>query len=614
VSDHSPAPGNVDVDALLQRYRIERERRASAQTQRHYRDIEDFTALAVDPHAVSVERAPLRDTVDVLVVGGGFGGLLVAAQLRQGGVRTVRIVEAGSDVGGTWYWNRYPGAACDVESYIYLPLLEETGYMPVERYSKAAEIRAHAQRIARHFGLYDNACLATQVNALVWDASSACWRVTTNRGDDMRARFVVLATGPLNRPKLPDIPGIEHFQGHAFHTSRWDYQYTGGSATEPLQRLRDKRVAIIGTGATAVQCIPPLAQSAKHLYVFQRTPSSISPRNNSRTDPAWVAGLQPGWQRQRMASFTEVLAGNISTEDLVGDGWTVLTHAVREMLQAGVDTDPAVLLQRADLERMAQLRERVQQQVHDPATAAGLKPWYSLFCKRPCFHDEYLEVFNRSNVTLVDTAGCGVTAIDATAVIADGRRFPVDCLIFATGFDVSSDFAKRASLDIIGVAGLTLTQKWASGMATLHGMHARGFPNCFIIGHAQSGMSANFPHMLSEQAEHIAYIVDKCNLTGIRSVEASAQAEQLWVDTILRMGESRRRFLESCTPGYYNNEGEVSEQLARSFSFGAGPVAFIDLLRGWRQADVLEGLELDATHSCVAEEKSHACGAEEKSL
>ncbi len=595
----SSAPTAPSMDEIRERYRIERLRRTPGDGERTYHDVgqdigKKFSRLLDDPYGAAPPRAALNDAVDVLVVGGGFGGLLTAARMRQAGVAKVRIVEAASDVGGTWYWNRYPGAACDIESYIYFPLLEETGYMPVERYSKAAEIRAHCKRIAERFRLYDDACFSTQVTSLEWDAAASRWLVETDRGDRMQARFVVLTTGPLNRPKLPTIPGIESFAGHSFHTSRWDYAYTGGSATEPLDGLNDKRVGIIGTGATAIQCVPPLAAAAKHLYVFQRTPSSVDARNNSPTDPNWVASLEPGWQQRRIESFTSQLAGHLAVEDLVGDGWTVLARAVREKFAANpANADPAALLEEADMEKMVQIRERMSSIVNDPATAEALKPWFSLFCKRPCFHDEYLQVFNRANVTLVDTAGRGVERITAAGVVAAGVEYPLDCLIFATGFEVATDFSRRSGFAVRGVGGLSLTDKWDGGMVTLHGMHSRGFPNCFVLSHSQSGMSANFPHMLDEQSKHVAHIVEYCLGHGTAVIETTAEAEQAWVDTIMMQSERRRKFLEACTPGYYNNEGRASEAASRSASYGAGPVAFIELLREWRQEGSFAGLELD---------------------
>ena len=595
-SEDNPAP---DLAALRERYRIERERRSPTETARAYRDVSDgFGHLLADPYGTVADRAPLTDTVEVAIVGGGLGGLLTGAQLRQAGIEDIRIIEAGSDIGGAWYWNRYPGAACDVESYIYMPLLEETGYMPVERYSKAAEIRAHCQRIANHFGLYERVCLSTQVTALDWNAKDALWDITTDRGDRMRARFVVLTTGPLNRPKLPDIPGIESFQGHHFHTSRWNYDYTGGSATMPMDGLADKRVGVIGTGATAIQCIPPLATSAGNLFVFQRTPSSVDARNNAPTDPAWAENLEPGWQKRRIESFTHQLAGNLAEPDLVADGWTVLAQAVREKLAAGASVgDAASLLEQADFEKMVQIRERIDAIVKDRPTAEALKPWFSLFCKRPCFHDEYLGVFNRPNVTLVDTQGRGVEAVTPNGVIVGGVEYPLDCLIYATGFETATDYSKRSGFAIRGVGGGTLTEKWADGMSSLHGMHTRGFPNCFVVGSAQSGMSANFPHMIDEQARHIAYLVRTARDEGVATIESTEAAEHEWTQAIVTNGERRRRFLEACTPSYYNNEGQPSDVSARNAPFPPGPTVFIELLRAWRDDGKLEGLERNGAHA-----------------
>ncbi len=583
---------STDLDALRERYRTEREHRAGAAV-REYRDVGLDTHLLVDPYTAPAERTPLDEETEVLIVGAGFGGLLAAGRLREAGVDDFRIVEAGGDVGGTWYWNRYPGAACDVESYIYFPLLEETGYMPVERYSKAAEIRAHGKRIADHYQLYPRSLFSTKVSALDWDEQAARWVVTTDRGDRIAARFVVLTTGPLNRPKLPAIPGIETFAGHSFHTSRWDYAYTGGTATEPMAGLADKMVGIIGTGATAVQCVPPLAASAKQLFVFQRTPSSVDARNNSLTDPVWAATLTPGWQQRRRDSFDAQLQGELHIPDEVGDGWTVLARAIREMLannpQAATEGN---LLERADLETMVRVRERIGSIVEDPATAEALKPWFSLYCKRPCFHDWYLQTFNRANVALVDTHGRGVERVTERGLVVDGREYPLDCLIFATGFEVSADYSKRAGFQMRGRGGVTLADKWAEGLSTYHGLHTRGFPNAFFVSQQQSGMSANFPQMLDQQSRHIAHIVAVCRARGVASVEASAAAESDWVDTIVDLSVDRQKFLESCTPGYYNNEGQVSAAMARSHPYGRGPAAFNKLLAEWREKGDFAGLEL----------------------
>ena len=601
MTDSLIASDKLDIEALRARYRQERDRRLPhGDTDRRSRAATDgFAHLLTDPYGRAPDREPVDDEVDVLVIGGGFGGLLTAARLREAGIERIRIVEAGSDVGGTWYWNRYPGAACDVESYIYFPLLEETGYMPTERYAKAPEIREHCVRIARHFDLYRHGLFSTQVTSLDWNATLARWAVETDQGDRMRARFVVLTTGPLNRPKLPDIPGIESFAGHTFHTSRWDYNYTGGSATEPMTKLFDKRVGIIGTGATAIQCVPPLARAAKQLDVFQRTPSSVDARNNAPTDPEWVKSLTPGWQQRRMENFTAQFTQALPAHDEVGDGWTVLAAAVRTKIMA----DPAKMarvgevLEESDFEKMVQIRDRIDSIVEHPATADALKPWFSLYCKRPCFHDEYLQMFNRDNVTLVDTDGRGVERVTAHGLVVKGKEYPLDCLIFATGFDVASGYAERAGMKIHGVGGQSLTDKWQDGLATYHGMHARGFPNMFVVSQAQAGMSPNFPHMLAEQTTHIAHIIGQCQERGIASIEASEAAERSWVETILAMSEDRHKFLAECTPGYYNNEGRISDADARAAPYGAGPIEFVALLKAWREAGDMAGLELDGSHA-----------------
>ena len=598
----------LDLDALRDRYAREREARVvTDETQRQYRDIEQgFAHLLDDPYGTAPLRAAVAEDIDVFIVGGGFGGLLTGARLREAGVGKIRIAEVGSDFGGTWYWNRYPGAACDIESYIYFPLLEETGYMPVERYSKAEEIRQHCRRIAERFDLYRDALFSTQVSGIEWDGEDARWTVTTDKGDCLRARFVVLTTGPLNRPKLPDIPGIESFEGHSFHTSRWDYAYTGGTATEPMTKLAHKRVGIIGTGATAIQCVPPLARDAKHLTVFQRTPSAVDPRDNGPTDPDWWASLPPGWQQERTENFSAQFTQALPPTDLVRDGWTVLARAMREKVaQAGPGADYTALHDLADFEKMQMTRDRVDSIVEDRETAEKLKAWYSVYCKRPCFSDNYLQAFNRPGVTLVQTGRAGVERITPTGAIVEGMEYPLDCLVFATGFDTSSSYAKRSGgMTINGVGGLSLNKKWENGLSTLHGMHTRGFPNCFVISQAQAGMSPNFPHMLGEQTEHIAHIVERCLAKGIGAVEPTEEAEGDWVKQIIAGVIARRKQLEDCTPGYYNNEGRASATGAKSGVYGAGPIEFAKLLRQWREQGDFAGLELDGENARGSGEKT----------
>jgi cyclohexanone monooxygenase len=589
---------DFDPDALREKYRAERDKRLRAEGNEQYQEIKgQFAHYLDDPYVERLERAPLTDEVEVVVIGGGFGGMLAAARLREAGVKDIRMIEKGGDFGGTWYWNRYPGAACDVESYIYLPLLEEIGYLPVEKYSKAPEILAHSRAIGRHFGLYDNACFQTEVTALHWDETAARWTILTNRGDAMKARFVVMANGPLHRPKLPGIPGVETFKGHSFHTSRWDYGYTGGDSNGGLEGLRGKRVGIIGTGATAVQCVPHIAQAAERLYVFQRTPSSIDVRANRPTDPDWAKSLEPGWQQRRMDNFNVLVSGGYEPEDLVNDGWTdiirnLLILARGNQGEGETPGDPSAIVELADFKKMEQIRARVSSVVQDPAVAEALKPYYRQFCKRPCFHDEYLDAFNRPGVSLVDTGGRGVERITENAIMANGQAYEIDCLIYATGFEVGTDYTRRSGYQLHGRDGLTLTEKWADGVATLHGIHSRGFPNCFIMSNSQSGFTVNYPHMLNEQGKHIAYVVSEAAARQARTVEVSEAAEAAWVQTIMDLAVMRQKFAEECTPGYYNNEGQPSVSAVRNGPYGAGPIAFVKVLEDWRADGGLPGLEL----------------------
>ena len=590
---------DFDPEALKAKYLAERDKRLRADGNEQYQEIAGQYAHYLDDPYVEpgFTREPLTDEVDVVVIGGGFGGLLAGARLREAGVDGIRMIEKGGDFGGTWYWNRYPGAACDIESYIYLPLLEEIGYLPVEKYSRAPEILKHSRAIGEHFDLYRDVCFQTEVTGMEWDDVASRWTIRTNRGDAMKARHVVMANGPLHRPKLPGIPGVETFKRHSFHTSRWDYGYTGGDPNGNLTGLEGKRVGIIGTGATAVQCVPHVAAAAKQLYVFQRTPSSIDVRANRPTDPGWAGSLQPGWQQHRMDNFNALVSGGFAEEDLVNDGWTDIIGNLITLMRRSSESgrspeDLATTMQLADFQKMESVRARVDAVVQDKATAEALKPWYNQFCKRPCFHDEYLDAFNRPNVHLIDTQGRGVERITETGIVANGQEYEIDVLIYATGFEVGTGYTRRAGYDVTGRGGITLSRKWEDGVSTLHGMHSRGFPNCYIMSNSQSGFTANYPHMLNEQSKHLAYIVNHAVDRQIRVVEASQEAEDAWVQTIIDSAMMRQKFQEECTPGYYNNEGKPSALAARNGSYGRGPVAFVKLLEAWRQAGTLEGLEL----------------------
>jgi cyclohexanone monooxygenase len=592
---------DFDPHALREKYRQERDKRLRPEGNDQYVEVTGKFAHYVDDPYVEpgFNREPLTDEIDVAIIGAGFGGLLAGARLREAGMKSLRVIEAGGDFGGTWYWNRYPGAQCDIESYCYLPLVEELGYMPKEKYSYAPEIYEHSQRIAKHYNLYENAAFQTRVTGMTWDEDAARWIITTDRGDAMRARFVITATGPLNRPKLPAIPGIETFEGHTFHTSRWDYEYTGGSHAGGLTKLADKRVALIGTGATAIQSVPHVGAHAKQLYVFQRTPSSVDLRGNKPTDPEWAKTLKPGWQRARRENFNNMVIGVPVEEDLVSDGWTEIFRTLAAGFALGNDKkknapeDAGLRAEMADFVKMNKIRARVDQTVTDPATAEALKPWYRQFCKRPTFNDDYLPTFNRPNVKLVDTSdGKGVERITRTGVVVGGVEYEVDCIIFSTGFEVGTSWVRRQGYDVVGKDGQVLSDYWAGGMKTLHGFSSHGFPNYFLMGMSQNGGSVNLTSVLDDQAQHISYIIKEVMGRGHRYAEPTVEAEAAWVAEIRRLSGMGLDFLEACTPGYYNAEGQIRNRGGGlgGESYAPGANAFNALIGKWREQGDMEGL------------------------
>ena len=595
---------DFDPDALRERYRQERDKRLRDDGENQYLEAaENFAHYAdEDPYTAQAPRDPIQRDVNVVVVGGGFSGLMAAARLKERGVEDVLLIEAGGDFGGTWYWNRYPGAQCDIESYCYLPLLEETGYMPKEKYSFAPEIFEHTRRVGEYFGLYELALFQTRVKDAAWQEDRKRWRLTTDRGDVLDARFLIQATGPANRPKLPQIPGIDRFEGHSFHTARWDYEYTGGDHQGNLHKLADKRVGIIGTGATAIQCIPFLGKHAKDLYVFQRTPSSVDQRGNSQTDREWYAGLKPGWQRERRENFAAVLAGQNFTVDLVADGWTDIARRIglslmnRRSDAGNLDMEEISLRSEvADFQKMNEIRARVDAEVGKAEAAEALKPWYRQFCKRPTFNDDFLATFNRDNVHLVDvSASKGVDGITEKGVLANGEEIELDCLIFATGFEITTSAHRRVDFDTRGRNGQSLYDHWGEGFRTLHGLSSHGFPNWFTIGINQNGLSPNMTAMFDDQAVHVSYIIHEVQKRGATTIEVDSEAEKAWVEEIVRLaGGGNAEFLEACTPGYYNREGQVGKGVSMQNSpYAPGINAFNDLLARWREAGTLDGMTL----------------------
>ncbi|OQR63403.1 monooxygenase [Streptomyces maremycinicus] len=584
---------------LRARYQAERDKRIRPDgTDQYIEPVGPFGHFTADPHTPRIEREPVTEDVDVVIVGGGFAGLVTGARLAEAGVTDVRIVEAGGGLGGVWYWNRYPGAMCDTAAMVYLPLLEETGHVPSAKYVEAPEILAHARRIAEKFNLNDGALCSTVVTELVWDEGRSRWLVRTDRGDELRARYVTLGTGPLTRPKLPGVPGIETFEGRIFHTSRWEYEYTGGDPEgAPMTGLADKRVGIIGTGATAVQCIPRLARDAGSLSVFQRTPSSVDVRNNHPIDPKWFATLTPGWQREWLLNFATLQGGGFADEDLVKDGWTDIAIRIRDRIVAeSADFTPESfrkIYEAADDTKMDEIRTRIDTVVQDSATAEALKPWYRQLCKRPCFHDEYLDAFNRPNVHLVDTDGQGVERIDATGVWVGEQHHPLDCLILASGFEFGTPYEHRSGFDPVGRDGVALSEVWADGMVTLHGIHVHGFPNLFFTHSGQAAnLISNVTHNLIEAGATTAAVIAHALSIGAVEVEPTADAQAAWID-LLADPTTSVIYSADCTPGYYNNEGRPlgRRELLNGSRYPHGSAEYFVYIEKWRNTGQYEGLE-----------------------
>ena len=602
----TPPAEDVDIPALREKYRHERDKRVRREGQEQYVRptgglVEDYVS---DPHRPVEPRDPIAEDVDVVILGAGWSGIMAAYHLTQAGVTSFRNLDGAGDFGGVWYWNRYPGIQCDNESYIYLPLLEETGFMPSKKFSDGWEIYEYARLIAQKYGFADKALFHTQTNGLRWDESIARWRVSTNRGDALRARFVIIASGVLNMPKLPGVPGIETFKGKMFHTARWDFDYTGGSYRSPmLDKLAGKKVAIVGTGATAIQAVPHLARHAGHLYVVQRTPSSVDERPNPPTDRQWVESLHPGWQKERQANFHRAAMEAFlpGEPDLVCDIWTEIARNFAAELEA--EGWPELSMEEyvarrevVDYRVMERLRRRVEALVKDPATAEALKPYYRFLCKRPLSSDEYYPVFNRPNVTLVDVSETrGVERMTDKGFIANGKEIEVDCIIFASGFEVTSDLDRRWGIDTIeGRDGLSIYRHWADGPKTLHGVMTHGFPNQFYMGYIQGGLNASVTEQNGRQGYHIAHIISEALKRGADVVEPTAQGQDDYVRHFEAMEIDISDFQHQCTPSYFNNEGEDKPKWRLFRSYGPGWDAFQHLLEDWRATGDMEGLALSS--------------------
>lgn len=599
----TPAAESIDIPAIREKYYYERDKRLNAGGQEQYvhvaGDLHDI--YANDPHTPIEARDPLSEDTDVIILGGGFGGILAAYHLTKAGITNFRNIDHAGDFGGVWYWNRYPGIQCDNDAYCYLPLLEETGYMPSKKFADGAEIYQYCRTIAHKFEFADKALFHTLITSLRWDEDIKRWHVDTNRGDSIRARFVIMACGVLNMPKLPGIKGIDQYHGKMFHTSRWDYTYTGGTSNSPvLDKLKDKRVAIIGTGATAIQAVPHLAKYAKELYVLQRTPSSVDERPNPPTDQEWVKSLKPGWQDERKANFqrSAMEFPNPGEPDLICDIWTEIARNLGAQLAAEgwPQLTPEQFMARrevVDYQVMERLRQRVDALVNDPKTAESLKPYYRALCKRPLSSNDYYSVFNQPNVTLLDVSDTkGVECITKKGFVANGQEYEVDCIIFASGFEVTSDLERRWGIDVVaGTNGQSIYDHWRQGPKTLHGSMTHGFPNQFFIGYIQGGLNASVTEQFGQQGYHAAHIISEAIKRGIGAVEPTKEAQDAYVKHFEEIEIDMSAFQRECTPSYFTNEGQVKSPWALFRSYGHGWTAFMNLLQSWRDKGDLEGLE-----------------------
>ncbi|KAF9886974.1 hypothetical protein FE257_010715 [Aspergillus nanangensis] len=593
----------VDKEALLAKYQAERLKRLRKEGVAQFQESRGgaYHRLREDVKP-AVPRDPIHAETTVLIVGGGFAGLVAAVNLEKEGVHDFRIVDKAAGFGGTWYWNQYPGAACDVDSMLYLPFLEETGYIPSRRFPSGAEIRGQVQRIVSKWELERRSHLSTEITAAIWDESIRRWRVQTNHDDHFVTQFLVMATGTFHEPKLPGIPGMTTFKGDHFHSGRWNFDITGGDEKGNMTKLATKTVGIIGTGASAIQLVPKLADDAKKLYVFQRTPSSIQFRDNYEYDAkALQSSLRPGWQRQKMSEFADILMGKIVDKDSDSlDGLEEMTMRalVKEATMAGVALQPEEipeLMQLADFRLMERIRRQVDETVTDPATAAKLKPWYSFMCKRPAFNNDYLSAFNKPNVELVDTEGQGVSYLTETGVVANSTEYQVDLLIYSTGFDFEADvgFYRRTGIKMIGTKGRTFDEKWdEKGPSTLFGVHIHEFPNLLYVGPVQSGVTANWTHTTYAVGEHIAKFVANAlqaeNLS--QAFEPTEEAEEDWGKKNEEGSEMRLQFAQTCPPGYYNREGKPEEIPARWAYFPKGIMAWTNITREWREEGTMQGM------------------------
>jgi len=606
------APGPFDIGELREKYKVERDKRVHPEGQSQYLEVSDGfdDFYEVDPALPIMPRDPVSEEIDVAVLGAGFAGLIASARLKHAGIANIRTIDMAGDFGGTWYWNRYPGLQCDNDAFCYLPLLEETGFVPSKQFEDGYAIFDYFTKIAKQYDLHDKALFHTLITGLKWDEDIKRWRVSTNRGDNIRARFIVMGGGTLSTPKLPAIPGVEKFKGKVFHTSRWDYDYTGGAWRNPdLDKLKDKRVAILGTGATSIQAVPYLGKYGKHVYVIQRTPSSVDERRNKPADPEWVKTLKPGWQHERRSNFQRASNEIIipGEGDLIEDIWTEINNNLEAEREAAGEA--AIPMEEYPARRdtmeyrvMERLRNRVSETVKDPVTAEALKPYYNFMCKRPVSNNEYYPTFNQPNVTLIDVAETqGLEAMTEKAFVHNGEEYEIDCMIFASGYEVTSTLKARWGIDTVeGRRGVSIYDYWAQGPRSLHGIMAHNFPNMLFQGYIQGGLNGTTTLMFSKQGEHAAHIISEALKRGYTAVEPSQEGQDAYLKRFAEVELDLSHIFEICPPSYFTNEGETNAPWFLFRGWGLGWDDFQNLLQQWRDDGGMPGMNIDTDEKVPA--------------
>jgi cyclohexanone monooxygenase len=474
-----------------------------------------------------------RERFDAVVVGAGFGGMYMVHRLQAMGLK-VRAFERGSDVGGTWYWNRYPGCRCDVESMEYSyqfsdELQQEWNW--TERYASQPEILAYARHVADRFALRDHIAFERSVVSAIYDDATCTWAVETDRGDHVSTRFLIMATGCLSAANTPDFAGLADFRGDRYHTGAWPAEgvdFTG------------QRVGVIGTGSSAIQSIPLIAQQAAHLTVFQRTPNYSIPAQNRPLDRQFI--------NHTKAHYAELRAQNRQQPAAFGANYprrtdSVLTASSQErqrrfeeywahggFMFLGAFGDIAIDM-RANAIAAEFVRNKIRSIVNDPETAERLCPTTVLGCKRLCADTGYFETYNRPNVELVDVSRHPIERITPDGIVTNGRNYPLDSIVFATGFDAMTGALLRC--DIRGENAVTLREQWAAGPRTYLGLMTVGFPNLFMItGPGSPSVLANMITGVEQHADYIARFIDWADSKGIRAIQPESAAENEWLDIV----------------------------------------------------------------------------------